>query len=532
MRASLEGHKMPPFRPLLALAAGLWLAHPALAQTTALQSLTLSSARVSGCAGAVTGTVTLTKAAGAGGANVAVLGTTDYTDAPAGVTVAAGKTTATFFVTGKPVLSERTVTISAEYGGVRKSQALTVDPAARFPYRVQAIPTLGGSYSEAYQINARGQVVGTAAVSGIPPNDLIHAYRTDANLNITDLTPALDKSSFGNGINDAGQVVAERLVARNLGALIRVEPDGTWKDYTPASGPDTYGMGINNSGQMTGYQYPDGGSARAYRTDAAGVLTGLGILPKGTYSIGNAINNAGQVAGEANDANAPRAFRTSATGNLATATVLGPPRAAAYGINAAGVITGEFYSTTDSLFHILRATSADDWEDLGTLGGFRAQGNGINTRKDVVGALYSKDVNSNVLYRGAVLYTDAAGLRNLNELIDPAAGWFLAIASGINDAGQITGYGSLNGEVRGFRLTPVGAPFPYGDANRDGALNFEDVKLMLRVAAGLDTPPDLLAADIAPQIPCDTTGFGDGRVDLLDAVRLTRHLAGLEPVWP
>lgn len=522
---------MALFRLAFAGCLGCWLAASGHALT--LQSLTLSSARVSGCGGAVTGTVTMDAAAGPNGASVTILGATPFTDAPDNVLVPAGQKSATFSVTGKPVLAAESVSIRAVYATTMKSQPLTVDPAARFPYRVQAIGTLGGTYSEAYSINALGQIAGTSSVSGVPPTDLIHAYRTDANLVMTDLTPTLDKSTFGEAINNAGQVVGERLVSRRLGTLIRVEPDGTWKDYTPETGPDTYGTDINSSGQMTGYQYPGGGAGRAFRTDPAGNLTSLGILSKGTYSLGYAINGAGQVAGMADDATSSRAFRTTATGNVATATVLGPAYSAAYAINDAGAIAGEFYNTSDGLTHILRATAAGQWEDLGTLAGNRASGEGINNRNEVVGALYTTDAATGaVQYRSAVLYTNAGGLQNLNNLIDPNSGWFLAIATGINDAGQIVGYGRVNGQTRGFRLTPTGAPFPYGDANRDGQVNLQDVTTILRIAAGFQPPPDLLAADIAPAIPCDSIGFGDGVVDIQDAVRLARYLAGLEPVWP
>jgi len=46
---------------------------------------------------------------------------------------------------------------------------------------------------------------------------------------------------------------------------------------------------------------------------------------------------------------------------------------------------------------------------------------------------------------------------DLNDLVDPvsAAGWHLDIALGINDAGQIVGYGLLDGNLRGFLLSAL-----------------------------------------------------------------------------
>ena len=50
-------------------------------------------------------------------------------------------------------------------------------------------------------------------------------------------------------------------------------------------------------------------------------------------------------------------------------------------------------------------------------------------------------------------------MHDLNDSIPPGSGWLLETARGINDAGQIVGYGDHNGLVSAFLLTPgtVGA---------------------------------------------------------------------------
>ena len=45
-------------------------------------------------------------------------------------------------------------------------------------------------------------------------------------------------------------------------------------------------------------------------------------------------------------------------------------------------------------------------------------------------------------------------MSNLNNLIDPASGWRLDRATGINDAGQIVGEGLFNGDLHVFLLVP------------------------------------------------------------------------------
>jgi len=60
----------------------------------------------------------------------------------------------------------------------------------------------------------------------------------------------------------------------------------------------------------------------------------------------------------------------------------------------------------------------------------------------------------------AFLYSGGA-IIDLNDLIDPLAGWQLVDAKGINNRGQITGYGILGDDYRAFLLTPLStAPEP------------------------------------------------------------------------
>jgi hypothetical protein len=49
-------------------------------------------------------------------------------------------------------------------------------------------------------------------------------------------------------------------------------------------------------------------------------------------------------------------------------------------------------------------------------------------------------------------------MTDLNSMIDPTLGWMLTTANGINDAGQITGTGILNGEAHAVLLTPTPEP--------------------------------------------------------------------------
>jgi probable HAF family extracellular repeat protein len=56
-----------------------------------------------------------------------------------------------------------------------------------------------------------------------------------------------------------------------------------------------------------------------------------------------------------------------------------------------------------------------------------------------------------------MLYTNHRGMQNLDNLIDPALGWVLREATGINEQGQIVGWGEVTGQehAHAFRLTPL-----------------------------------------------------------------------------
>jgi hypothetical protein len=51
-------------------------------------------------------------------------------------------------------------------------------------------------------------------------------------------------------------------------------------------------------------------------------------------------------------------------------------------------------------------------------------------------------------------------MHDLNALLDPisGAGWVLVEADAINDMGQITGFGMINGAQHGFVLAPMHTP--------------------------------------------------------------------------
>jgi probable HAF family extracellular repeat protein len=88
--------------------------------------------------------------------------------------------------------------------------------------------------------------------------------------------------------------------------------------------------------------------------------------------------------------------------------------------------------------------------DLGTLGGGESLGYGINAGGQVTGTIITA---GDFAYR-AFLW-DGMSMLDLNDLIAPGSGWTLEQGLAINDAGQITGFGTIGDENHPFLLTPV-----------------------------------------------------------------------------
>jgi probable HAF family extracellular repeat protein len=131
---------------------------------------------------------------------------------------------------------------------------------------------------------------------------------------------------------------------------------------------------------------------------------------------------------------------------------LGGRHSTAYGINASGQVAGESRIAGDAETHAF-LYSGGTLADLGTLGGTHSAAYGINASGQVVGGAFTV---GNV-ERHAFLYSGGT-LADLNALLAPGSGWTLHYATGINDSGQITGSGDINGEIHAFLLTPVPKP--------------------------------------------------------------------------
>jgi probable HAF family extracellular repeat protein len=303
-------------------------------------------------------------------------------------------------------------------------------------YRVIDLGTLGGA-SAATGLNSWGDAAGWSLV-GSQSMRALETRRSGGEAQSLDPT----RQSRATGINDAGQVTGIRYDTLGDATAVLWQADGTAVMLGEAN---SYAMAINSSGVVAGAASgravrfaPDGGGAVSVGVNAA------------RWSSANAINDAAAVAGTAQLSNgAFRAFTASASGPATLLGTLGGTSSYGQGINAAGWVVGGS-TTVNGYLHAFLYASGGRLRDLGTFnGGANSSAYDVNDLGQVVG--YSQRAGGAA---SAFLWEDGR-LLDLNELIAAQTGWRLMEASGINNNGQIVGFGILAGVQRAFRLDPI-----------------------------------------------------------------------------
>jgi probable HAF family extracellular repeat protein len=315
--------------------------------------------------------------------------------------------------------------------------------AATVAYTVQDLGTLpGDSASVAMGINNHGDVVGWSMGSA---GTRAFVYRQSTGMLAL---PALTGRpvTTARAINDDGIVVGTASTGgTDVGHAVRWQAGAAQDLGTLDGGSFSEARDVNASGTIVGSSSTNGGQlsgTHAFRySDGAGMVD----LTAG-FDDGRAegINDTGQIVGWRNG----RAYRLSGS----TFTDLGVPtgfaQSFAVAINGTGQVAGHVISPTGNSERIFRYSNGV-MTLVGGMGEFNRAW-AINSSGDVVGQ------GLPVLgLRQGFLYTDANGMQGLNQLIDPAAGWYILGATGINDVGQIVGWASGPNGQRAVRLMPT-----------------------------------------------------------------------------
>lgn len=343
---------------------------------------------------------------------------------------------------------------------------------------IKDLGTLGGSGSMGIALNDRGQVVGESALpilaSGYGRSHAFlwqHGRLADLGVVGRDFGGDMPSQSSAVAITERGLVLGNGRVEQNV-------PNSqafVWRGRMTVlrAGADSVGEAINDAGQVVGWSGNDVGygRGRAFLWQN-GRTRDLGTLGGRPYSWAEAINAHGQVVGRSyavDDARDGEQIRTRAflwqSGRMLDLGALpGRPESEAYAINTRGQVIGSSYGATG-------AAHAFIWQhgkmiDLGTLGGATMNASAINGRGQVIGyGDTSKGKTHAFLWQNGRL-TDLGAL---------ASGWN-SQAAAINERGQIVGSSSRADGLghafvwQGGKMIDLGT-LPGGTASEAVAIN-------------------------------------------------------------
>lgn len=322
-------------------------------------------------------------------------------------------------------------------------------------YTVTDLGTLGGYYSSATGINARGQVVG---YSDTADHSAVHAFVWTSRGGMRDLNPAGTPQSIATGINDSGlasglavfRISDDRYQTRAVlwTKAGELEDLGTLGNYSAASG-------INDRGQVVGdTNVASAGTDDAFLRTRHGGMRDLGTLGGGGASA-QAINNFGSVVGGAFTNDGYHAFAWTNSLGMQDLGTLGGCESQATDINNGGqIVGGSSIDCVSGIRHAFLWTRKKGLQDLGTPEGTSFGGPGaLNVLGMVVGAACPQPCLSQESVHGFI-WTRATGWLDLNNLIPADSGWVIENVSAINGRGQIAGQGFIGGQYHAFLLTP------------------------------------------------------------------------------
>jgi hypothetical protein len=194
-----------------------------------LATLTVSPSSVPG-GGSAIGTATLSAAAPAGGAQVALSSNNHAATVPASVTVSGGATSATFTVSTSAVGAPTQVTISGSYGGATQTASLNVTPPLISSLTISPSTITGGNAATGTVTLNGPAPAGGAQVAlssnnpaaSVPASVTVAAGAASASFSVTTSpvgtsTPVTISGSYGGGTQTAAlTVVPPRVSALSL----------------------------------------------------------------------------------------------------------------------------------------------------------------------------------------------------------------------------------------------------------------------------------------------------------------------------
>lgn len=317
---------------------------------------------------------------------------------------------------------------------------VTIVPKQGLQYTVVNVGSLSSKNSYANGLNNHGDVVGYYYTETWAKRAFL--FKNGA---LSDIGTLGGTEAYASAINDNGQVVGQSKTAGGRWHAFIWDAVNGMQDLGTLGGVSSEAYAINDIGQVTGFsETGTGNQAFIY---SGGVMTAVPGTEAFAQSGAFDINDAGHMAGILLTAGGDSVAFVYAGGlvNLGSPLLTGSE---AWLINNRGVVAGHSWGTTQyrSFIH-----ADGNVVDLGLLSGFeRAYAWGLSDSGQVVGSV----TNAVSGLSHAFIYTGGKML-DLNSLLAAGHGWdYLTAANAVNENGQVTGYGKINGQFRGFLLTP------------------------------------------------------------------------------
>lgn len=317
-------------------------------------------------------------------------------------------------------------------------------------YSIATLTSLTGQAVNIHSLTTAGLMTGSSTFGQANP---AHAFLY-AGGPVTDLgalAPGLD--SVGYSVNQLGQVAGSAGMADGTRHAFRYG-FGRMSDLGTMGYANSEAYGINFHGNVVGEVYNADFRSRAFVYEN-GAMKELGTLG-GDSSRAAAINDAGQIVGAAATLDDAYHAFLYANGRMSDLGTLGGYASMATDINQLGQVVGDSITADGSYASFIY--TGGFMTDLGAPAG-RAVGftnaHAVNNFGVVVGSLYERFIgDSGFVWQNGQM-------QNLNELIDPAAGWHIVEAVDVNDQGQIAAYGCIGQTCDSLLLTPVPEPAPW-----------------------------------------------------------------------